>query len=322
MHTMVQIGYTLSSEEFRPHELVDLAVKAEKLGFSFASISDHYHPWMDSQGQSPFVWSTLGGVAARTSEIRVMTGVTAPILRIHPAIIAQAAATMADMMPGRFALGVGTGEMLNEHILGDHWPPISIRQEMLAEAVAIIRELWEGGYKTIEGMYYTVENARLYTLPEELPLVYMAAEGAESATLAAEIADGVISTSANAEVIDTFNAGATGDKPRYGQMTVCWAKDENEAQETALKIWGYTALGGQLSQELALPMYYQSATEKLVTRQMIGEQVVCGADPEKYHAKIREYTDAGFTHVYIHQIGQDQDGFFNFAKKELLPKYA
>lgn len=318
---MVQIGYKLSSEEFRPHELVEQAVKAEQIGLSFASISDHYHPWMDVQGHSPFVWSTLGGVASRTSEIKLITGVTAPIIRIHPAIIAQAAATTADMMPGRFSLGVGAGEMLNEHILGDHWPPVSIRHQMLAEAVAIIRELWQGGYKTIQGDYYTVENARLYTLPEELPLVHVAASGPESATLAGEIGDGLVSTSPDAQVVETFNAGTTGEKPRYGEMQVCWATSKDEANETALKIWGYSALGGQLSQELALPKYYQSATEKLVTKDMIAQSVVCGPDPEQYHAKIKEYTDAGFTHVYLHQIGPDQDGFFDFAKKEILPKY-
>lgn len=318
---MVQIGYALSSEEFRPHQLVESAVKAEQVGFPYALISDHYHPWMDSQGHSPFVWNVIGGIASRTSRLTLGTGVTAPIIRIHPAIIAQAAATSADMMPGRFFLGVGTGELLNEHILGDHWPPISIRQEMLDEAVAIIRELWQGGYKTIQGDYYTVENARLYTLPEELPLVHIAAEGAESATLAGEIGDGLISTSPNAEAVNAFNAAATGEKPRYGQMTVCWAEDEEEAKETALETWGYTALGGQLSQELALPEYYQSAVDTLVTKEMVAEKVVCGPDPEKYHEKIKEYTDSGFTHVYIHQIGQDQDGFFNFAKKEILPKY-
>ena len=318
---MVQLGYAMSSEEFRPNDLVENAVKAEQTGFPFGLISDHYHPWMDAQGHSPFVWSVIGGIAQRTSQLELGTGVTAPIIRIHPAIIAQAAATSADMMPGRFFLGVGTGENLNEHVTGEHWPPISIRQEMLAEAVEIIRQLWQGGYQTIDGDYYTVENARLYTLPETLPKIHVAAEGEESATLAGRIGDGLISTSANAEASGTFDAAGGKGKPRYGQMTVCWAATEEEGLGTALKQWGYTGLGSQLSQELALPKYFQEAAGKLVTKEIIGESVVCGPDPEKYHQKIKAYADAGYTHVYLHQIGPDQDGFFEFAKRELLPKY-
>lgn len=318
---MVQIGYTLSSEEFRPNELVEQAVRAEQTGFPFAGISDHFHPWMDSQGQSPFVWTTLGGIAARTSELKVLTGVTAPIIRYHPAILAQAAATVADMMPGRFLFGVGTGEMLNEHVLGDHWPPISIRQEMLEEAIAFIRALWEGGYTTIQGQYYTVENARIYTLPDQLPEILVAASGPESGELAGEIGDGLVSTSPSQETVRAFDQGGGSDKPRYGQLTVCWAKDENEAAETALKYWGYSALGGQMSQELALPKYYQEAAQKLVTTEHIKQEVVCGPDAAKYHEKIQAYVDAGFTHVYLHQVGPDQEGYMDFAKREILPKY-
>jgi len=318
---MVQIGYTLSSEEFRPNELVEQAVNAEKAGFPFAGISDHFHPWMDSQGHSPLVWSTLGGIAVKTSQLRVLTGVTAPIIRYHPAILAQAAATIADMMPGRFIFGVGTGEMLNEHITGEQWPPISIRQEMLAEAIDIIRQLWQGGYTTIQGDYYEIQNARLYTLPDELPPIYIAASGEESAGLAGKIGDGLVSTAPDKKAVQAFDAASGGDKPRYGQLTVCWSKDENDAAETALKYWGYTALGSQLSQELALPKYFQEAAEKLVTTEHMKQEVVCGPDPEKYHEKIQAYIDAGFDHVYLHQVGPDQERFVDFAKRELLPKY-
>jgi coenzyme F420-dependent glucose-6-phosphate dehydrogenase len=317
---MVQLGYAISSEEFRPNELVDNAVKAEQTGFPYALISDHYHPWMDSQGQSPFVWSVIGGIAQRTTGLQLGTGVTAPIIRIHPAILAQAAATAADMMPGRFFFGVGTSENLNEHITGEHWPPISVRQEMLAEAIEIIRELWQGGYTTIDGDYYTVENARIYTLPETPPPIHVAASGAESGELAGMIGDGLISTSPDKATVQAFDdAGGTG-KPKYAQVTVCWATDEDEAKETALKYWGYTGLPGQLSQELALPQYFQEAAQ-LVTKDVIARSVVCGPDAAKYHEQIRTYVDAGFTHVYIHQVGPDQDGFFQFAKKELLPTY-
>ncbi len=317
---MVQLGYTISSEEFRPNELVDHAVKAEQAGFPFASISDHFHPWMDAQGQSPFVWSTLGGIAQRTSQMVIGTGVTAPIIRIHPAIVAQAAATVADMLPGRFYFGVGTGEYLNEHITGEHWPPISIRQEMLSEAVEIIRELWKGGYKTIDGEYYTVENARLYTLPERLPPIHVAADGPETATLAGQIGEGLISTGPVAEAVNAFNRAGGNGKPTYGQIQACLAKTEDEGLETAVKYWAYTGLPGQISQELALPRYFQDVA-KLVTKDVMAKTVVAGPDPEKYHQKIKEYADAGFSHVYFHQIGPDQDGFLDFAKKELLPKY-
>ena len=317
---MVQLGYAISSEEFRPNVLIENAVKAEQTGFPYALISDHYHPWMDSQGHSPFVWNVIGGIAQRTSQLGLGTGVTAPIIRIHPAIIAQAAATSADMMPDRFFFGVGTGENLNEHVTGEHWPPISIRQEMLTEAVEIIRQLWEGGYQTIDGDYYTVENARLYTLPETLPKIHVGASGPESATLAGKIGDGLISTSPQPKVVETFASAGGKGKPTYGQLTVCWAKSEDEAKSTALKYWGQSALPGQLGQELALPQYFQDAAA-LVTEEKIAQKVVCGPDAEKYHQKIKEYADAGFEYVYLHQVGPDQDGFFDFAKRELLPKY-
>lgn len=318
---MVQLGYTLSSEEFRPNDLVHLAVQAEELGFDFASISDHYHPWMDSQGHSPFVWSTLGGIAARTSRIPVMTGVTALSIRYHPTILAQAVATVADMMPGRFRFGIGTGEALNEHVTGEVWPPVSIRQEMMIESLEIMRELWQGGYTTVQGNYYEVHNARLYTLPDELPPIIVGASGPESAEIAAEIGDALVSTSPDKEVADAFDAAGGSGKPKYGQITVCYGADEEQAAQTAMDIWGYTILGGQASQELALPKHYQEAIQSVITPEVIKESVVCGPDPAKYHEKVQAYIDAGYTHLYFHQVGQDQKSFFEFAKKELLPKY-
>lgn len=317
---MVQLGYTLSSEEFRPRELAEQAKRAEEVGFTYALISDHFHPWLDSQGQSPFAWTTLGGVAMATERLTVGTGVTCPLIRYAPVIIAQAAATVADMLPGRFFLGVGTGEYLNEHITGEHWPPISLRQEMLIEAVDLIRELWDGGYTTRYGEFFTVENARIYTLPEKLPSIYIAASGSDSAQVAGAIGDGLISTAPDAETVTAFEqAGGTG-KPKYGQMTVCWGEDEDRAKQTATDIWGYTALPGQLSQELALPAYFEQAT-KLVTPEQATKHIVCGPDTEKYLEQIKAYTDAGFTHVYLHQIGQDQEGFLKFAQRELLPRF-
>lgn len=318
---MTRIGYTLSSEEFRPSRLVDLAGKAKDAGFPFAGISDHYHPWMDTQGQSPFVWAVLGGIAARTSQLQLITGVTAPIMRIHPAIIAQAAATVADMLPGRFVLGVGTGEALNEHIVGEVWPPVSIRQEMLREAVEIIRALWQGDYQTVQGDYFDVFNARLYTLPEQSPPIYIAASGPETGTLAGEIGDGMISTAPDAETVEAFNNAGTS-RPKIAQHTLCWAENEDEAAETARKYWGYTALPGQVSQELPLTRYFQEMTDGLVTPEMVKEKVTCGPDPDVHRQAIQKYLDAGFDDVYLHQVGPDQEGFFEFAKREILPRFS
>lgn len=318
---MTEIGYALSSEEFGPRELVELAVRAEDTGFGFALISDHFHPWLDTQGQSPFVWSTLGGIAMATTRLRIGTGVTCPFIRTHPVVVAHAAMTTAEMFDGRFFLGVGTGEYLNEHITGAHWPVLSTRQEMLEESVAIIRKLQDGDYLSHRGTHFTVENARLYTLPKDPLQIYVAASGAKSAALAGRIGDGLISTSPDTEVANAFNAAGAGDRPRFGQMTVCWNEDEETARATALKYWANAAIPGQLSQELALPQYYGEVAE-IVTTDQIAASVVCGPDAAQYHAKIEAFVRAGYEHVYIHQVGQDQEGFFNFAKRELLPKYS
>jgi coenzyme F420-dependent glucose-6-phosphate dehydrogenase len=317
---MTTLGYALSSEEFRPNDLVRNAVQAEAAGFSFALISDHFHPWQESQGQSPFVWSTLGAIAQATSTLRIGTGVTCPLIRIHPVIVAQATASVADMFEGRFFLGVGTGEALNEHITGEHWPPLSVRQEMLREAVEVIRELWQGEYVTHHGEFYSVENAKIYTLPAELPAIAVGASGEDSASLAGEIGDAFISTAPRGELVQTYQSSG-GSGPTYGQMTVCWAADKAAAVRTAKEIWGYTAVPGQLSQELAIPKYFDEVAS-IVTEEMVEQAVVCGPDPEPYRQQIAEYAKAGFSHVYIHQIGPDQAGFFDFAKRELLPAYA
>jgi G6PDH family F420-dependent oxidoreductase len=318
---MVQLGYTLSSEEFRPNDLVAHSRLAEDAGFSFASISDHYHPWVDAQGHSPFVWSTLGGIAQVTEKLELMTGVTCPIIRTHPAIIAQATSTVADMLPGRFLFGVGTGEYLNEHITGEHWPPISRRQDMLVEALEVIRDLWQGGYTTHHGQFFKVENARLYTLPETLPPVIFAAAGPESAKLAGEHGDGLVSTAPDKEVVDAYVA-AGGDSSRvYGQVTVCWQASKDEAIKTMLEVWPNSGLSGQLSQELALPSYFEAAAE-LVTPDVISEQTPCGPEVQPILDSIQEYVDAGFTHIYVHQVGENQQEFIDLARREILPNFS
>jgi G6PDH family F420-dependent oxidoreductase len=317
---MPEIGYALSSEEHTPNDLVRWARRAEEVGFTFALISDHYHPWVDSQGHSPFVWSVLGGIAQATERLRIGTGVTCPTIRIHPAIIAQAAATVAAMMPGRFFLGVGTGENLNEHILGDHWPPFDVRAEQLEEAVEVIRLLWQGGQQSHHGLHYTVENARLYTLPDELPPIMVAAAGPKAADLAGRIGDGLITTSPDSKVRERFEAAGGTGKPGYGQMTVCWARDEATARKTALEIWPNAGLSGELSQELPTPAHFQQAV-KLVTEEVIAESVICGPDARRHIEKIQKFIDAGYDHIYIHQVGPDQEGFLDFYRREVLPRF-
>jgi coenzyme F420-dependent glucose-6-phosphate dehydrogenase len=314
----MQLGYALSSEEHTPADLVRYAQRAEEAGFGFALISDHFHPWTDNQGNSAFVWSVLGGIAQTTSSLRVGTGVTCPLIRTHPAIIAHAAATVADMMPGRFFLGVGTGENLNEHILGDHWPPYDVRAEMLEEAVDIIRLLWEGGQQSYRGLHYTLENARLYTLPAQLPEIIVAASGTDSAYLAAQIGDGLCSTSPKKEIVDEFRHNGGADKPLYGQITVCYARDEEEAKRTAHEIWPIAALGGQLSQELAVPSLFEAAAEN-VTPDQVAEVIVCGPDPQRHLDQFKAYSEAGYDHIYVHQVGPDQEGFFEFYQREIMP---
>jgi coenzyme F420-dependent glucose-6-phosphate dehydrogenase len=316
---MVEFGYTLSAEEHGPADLVRWARTAEDAGFAFALISDHFHPWIDRQGHSPFVWTVLGGIAEATERLRVGTGVTCPLIRIHPAIVAQAAATTAALMPGRFFLGLGTGENLNEHILGDRWPPAAMRLEMLEEAVELIRLLWQGEEVTHRGRHYTVENARIYTLPEEPPPILLAAAGEKATELAGRIGDGLIGTSPDAEQIRRFERAGGDDKPRYAQLHVCWAETEEEAKRTAREWWPNTSLPGELGVELPLPRHFEQAAETL-SEDDVAEKVSCGPDPERHLEAIRAYVDAGFDHVYIHQVGPAQDGFFRFYEEQILPK--
>jgi G6PDH family F420-dependent oxidoreductase len=222
------------------------------------------------------------------------------------------------MMPGRFFLGVGTGENLNEHIVGEGWPPYDVRAEMLEEAIEVLRLLWQGGSQSFRGSYYTVENARLYTLPEQTPEIYVAGAGPNSAEMAGRLGDGFISTAPDKEVVATFQKSGGGKKPRLGQLTVCWAKDEASAKRTALEWWPNAALGGELSQELPLPAHFEQAT-KNATEDQVAKQVVCGPDAAKHIAMIKQYIDAGFDHVYIHQVGPDQQGFISFYESQVLP---
>jgi coenzyme F420-dependent glucose-6-phosphate dehydrogenase len=314
-----ELGYSLSSEEHGPSDLIRFAKAAEDAGFTYALISDHFHPWVDAQGQSPFVWSVIGGIAEATDRIRLGTGVTCPMIRLHPAIVAQAAATSAAMMPRRFFLGVGSGENLNEHVTGAKWPAADERLEMLEEAVEVIRLLWEGGYRTHRGKHYTVEQARIYTLPEELPEIAVAAAQPQAAELAGRIGDGLVGIAPDEEVVKRFEEAGGRGKPRYGHLTFCWAESDEGAKRTAHQNWPNAGLEGPLSQELALPAHFEAAAE-MVEPDDLAEAMPVGPDPARYLEEIEKFEDAGFDHVYIHQVGPDQDGFIRFAQRELMPK--
>jgi coenzyme F420-dependent glucose-6-phosphate dehydrogenase len=318
---MPQIGYALSSEEHTAPDLVRYAKRAEDAGFPFALISDHFHPWIDKQGQSPFVWSVIGGIASVTKKLRLGTGVTCPTIRIHPAIIAQAAATAETMMPGRFFLGVGSGENLNEHIFGDPWPEVDVRLEMLEEALDVIHLLWEGGNQSHHGQYYDVQNARIYSLPDDPPPIMVAASGESAATLAGRLGDGLIGVAPDEDVVQTFRRSGGKGKPLYGQVTVCWAEDEKTARKTAHEWWPNAGLAGDLNQELPLPRHFGQASE-MVGEDDIAEAIACGPDPDVHLKMIQRFADAGYDHIYVHQVGPDQDGFFGFYQREILPRFA
>ncbi|MBV8162553.1 MAG: TIGR03557 family F420-dependent LLM class oxidoreductase, partial [Acidimicrobiia bacterium] len=242
-----------------------------------------------------------------------------PTVRMHPAVVAQAAATAACLMPGRFFLGLGTGENLNEHVVGARWPAPSVRQEMLEEAVDVIRLLWQGGNQNHKGEHYEVENARVYTLPERPPEIYLAASGESAAELAGRTADGMISTAPAEGLVDAFRSAGGGDKPTFGQVHVCWAEDEKAARRTAHEQWPNAAIKGELGQELPLPRHFEQAAE-MVSEDDVAAVVTCGPDPERHLDAIRTYLDAGYEYVYVHQVGRDQDGFVDFYRRQVLPK--
>jgi G6PDH family F420-dependent oxidoreductase len=312
---MVSIGYFLSSEEFGPRDLVRNAKMAEDAGFERLWISDHYHPWNDVQGQSPFVWSVIGALSEAVT-LPVTTAVTCPTVRIHPAVLAQAAATAAVQLQGRFVLGVGSGEALNEHILGDSWPSAGVRLEMLEEAVEVIRLLHGGGSHSHRGKHYTVENARVYTLPDEPVPIYMSAFGPKAVRLAAKIADGFQSVMPDGDMVRAYRE-AGGRGPAQGGFKVCHASTAEEGLRTAHRIWPNEGLPGELAQVLPQPRHFEQACE-LVTPDMLDLPV--GPDPEDYVKRVQSFADAGFDEVYVSQIGPDQEEFFRFWRDDVTPR--
>ena len=315
---MTAFGYFLASEEHSPTELVRQARMAEEAGFDALWISDHFHPWLDEQGESSFVWTVIGALSQATS-LPVTTAVTCPLVRIHPAIVAQAAATAQVMLEGRFRLGVGTGEPLNEHILESRWPPAAERLQMLEEAIGLMRRLWSGELVTHRGEHYRVDTARIYTRPDEPPPIYMSGFGETAAKLAGRIADGFICTMPDAELVRTFRVSGGEGKPNQGAVKVCWGTDQRQAVKTVHRLWPNALIPGEAAQLLPLPRHFGQLSE-LVTEDMVAESIPCGPDPDVHVQAIRSYIDAGYDEVYVNQIGPDQQGFFNFYRDEVLPR--
>lgn len=317
----MRIGYFLSSEEFGPRELVRQARMAEEAGFQGLWISDHYHPWNDEQGHSGFVWSTIGALSQATAEMKVTTAVTCPTMRVHPAVIAQAAATSAVLLEGRFALGLGSGEALNEHILGDRWPRADERLEMLQEAVEVIRKLWQGGMQSHRGYHYRVENARIYDLPEQTPPILISGFGPKATALAASIGDGYCTVQPDEQAVRRFReAAGTNERLVAGGMKVCWAPEERQARATAHRLWPNEQLPGELAQILPTPAHFEQAGE-LVSEEQVAQAVPCGPDLELHLQAIGRYRDAGFDELYIQQIGPQQERFFEVYANEILPRF-
>jgi G6PDH family F420-dependent oxidoreductase len=313
---VVSIGYFLSGEELAPARLVGAAQQAEAAGFDRVWVSDHFHPWLESQGESPFVWSVLGAIAA-TTDLQMATAVTCPTFRIHPAVLAQATATIACLAPGRFSFGVGSGEALNEHILGDAWPPVSVRLARLEEAVAIIRRMWSGDVTTYEGRYFTVHNAKLFSLPAQPPEILISGFGPEATALAAKIGDGWISTSPDGDQLELYRHHGGKGRTQAGTK-ICYAATEKEGAQIAHRLWGHEGAGGQISQDLPMWQGFQALAEQSSPEQS-AQAVPCGPDASRVAESISAYIDAGFDEIYVSQMGPDQEGGIRFLAEEVLP---
>ncbi|MFF1699433.1 LLM class F420-dependent oxidoreductase [Streptomyces sp. NPDC058257] len=316
---MVQIGYTMMTEQTGPRALVDDLVAAERAGFDFSVTSDHYFPWLESQGHAPYAWSVLGAAAQATSRIPLMTYVTCPTVRYHPAVVAQKAATMQLLSEGRFRLGLGSGESLNEHVVGAGWPSPQVRLEMLEEAIGIIRALFTGDNVNHQGTHFDVANARLWDLPDELPPIGVAVSGGRSCEVAGRLADLVIATEPKAGLIESFDRHGGSGKPRVGQLPVCYDTDKDAAVARAHDQFRWFAGGWPVNSELPGPSGFAGATQ-FVTEQDVADQIPCGDDVDAFVEAVRPYAEAGFTEVALVQVGGDhQRPFIDWAEKKLLP---
>ncbi|MEV0585111.1 TIGR03557 family F420-dependent LLM class oxidoreductase [Nonomuraea sp. NPDC050310] len=316
---MTQFGYTMLCEQTPPKQLITDLVVAERVGFDFSVISDHYFPWIEAQGHAAYAWSVLGAAAQATERIPLMTFVTCPTMRYHPAVVAQKAATMGVLSDGRFTLGVGAGENLNEHVIGHAWPAVRVRHEMLAEALEIITALFTGDYVSYEGDHFTVESAKLFDLPDSPVPIGVAVSGKASVEIAAELGDALVATEPKAELVQAFDAAGQPGRPKYGQIPVSYDTDAEAARERAHRLWSWGTAGWKVMAELPAPVNFE-AHAQTVRAEDVAASVPCGPDVQAYVEAVRAYVDAGFTHVALCQIGADrQEDFLNWAEADLLP---
>ncbi len=313
----MQIGYKLATEAFGPKEIVEQAQLAERAGFDFVELSDHYHPWLETQGHSAFTWSMLGTIAGTTERIGLATGVTCPTFRYHPAIVAQAAATVALLSDNRFTLGIGSGERLNEHVVGD-FPGVRKRHERLREALEIINLLWQGGYQSYDGRHYQLDDARVWDLPDQLPVIAVAASGSASAAIAAELGTGLFATEPKPEIVQAYRAKG-GDGPHYAEVPMAWAPDEDTAIKAVLETSRWALTGWKVMSELPNPVNFDAASAT-VRPEDITKQFAVGPDVEKYVQHVQQYLDAGFDHIVLQNAGPDPQGFVDFFTKELADR--
>jgi G6PDH family F420-dependent oxidoreductase len=318
----MQLGYTLMTEQSGPKDLVDHAVRAEELGFDFAVSSDHFFPWLDEMGHAPNAWVTLGAVAQATRRIGLMTYVTCPILRYRPAVVAQQAATLGVLSGGRFTLGLGAGENLNEHVIGEGWPPVAVRHEMFTEAVQIIRELLAGdGYTTFHGDYFAVDGGKIWDLPDDGVPIGIAVSGKESCELAGEYADAMIAVEPQPELGEMFDAAGGAGKPRIGQLPISYGTDRDAAVKRAHSLFRWFGLGWKVNADLPGTAGFDAASQ-FVREEDVAEGIPCGDDVDAVLEAAQEYADAGFTHLGLVQIGGDQQApFFDWARSTLMPAW-
>jgi G6PDH family F420-dependent oxidoreductase len=317
----MRIGYTLMSEQSGPKELVRYAARAEQAGFDFEVMSDHYFPWLEEQGHSGYAWSTLGAVTQVTDRVELMTFVTCPTMRYHPAVVAQKAATIGVLSDGRFTLGLGAGENLNEHVVGRGWPPVNVRHEMLVEAVGIIDALFDGGYVSRSGEHFRVDSAKLWDLPEQRVPLALAVSGSQSIELFAPLSDHLVAVEPEPALVQEWQAaGPRGDRA-IGQLPICWAPTHEAAVELAHEQFRWFGGGWKVNAELPGPAGFAGATQ-FVRPEDVASSIPCGPEVEQVLRSITEWEDAGFTDLALVQIGDEgQDEFLDWAEKELLPAY-
>jgi G6PDH family F420-dependent oxidoreductase len=314
----MRIGYFLSSEEYSPADLLEQARLAERAGFTSLWISDHYHPWNDAQGQSPFVWSMIGALS-QVCSLPITTAVTCPIMRMHPVNVAQAAATSSVLTGGRFVLGVGSGVALNEHILGQHWPSADVRLEMLEEAIGVIRELWGGDFVSHRGVHFTVENARVYTLPSEPIKIYISGFGPRAVDLAGRVGDGYVTTKPDRDLFERFHKAGGAGKPTAAGFKCCYAETRHEAVGIAHRLWATSGLPGELGQVLPSPAHFEQAAA-LVTREMTTSAVPCGPAAQPYLDTVELYREAGVDELYVAAIGPHYRELIDLFAADILPR--